>query len=162
MEGHMGCKKAKTFVPIISQRSYQLDGIWDTVETCWFDEHHSYHVSSDLYSRERTLLKGFCQKRLTLVTLLNIYRPISFTLVIRVNTTELYIFIPVLTLVFIQGYMRNQKLARLFSPKFLNRFEWNLVCFQSSLFIQAYAKITEHDKNSWERTQLIWFYDMYF
>ena len=54
------CKKAKTSVPIIW---IDLDGIWYTIELCCCDEPQTHFISSVQYSRERTLVMWFREKK---------------------------------------------------------------------------------------------------
>ena len=68
-----------------------------------------------------------------------------------IGTSELYILIPVsVTMTFIKGHscMRNQKLLRSFSCKFLSWFRWNVVCCQNCWFVEAHDKFSRHNSYS--------------
>ena len=51
-----GCEKTRTSASIIRQSSsIDLDEIWYTVTTRWFDESQSHFVSSNILSRKKSV-----------------------------------------------------------------------------------------------------------
>ena len=55
------CGGRKNFRPTYLKKFLvDLDGMWCTVEVYWSHESHTHLISSNQYSRERTLLMQFC------------------------------------------------------------------------------------------------------
>ena len=85
-----GMQEIKTSGPILA-RSLQvnLKKFGNAVQTCWFDEPHIYFISSDQYSRKRTLFRWFCTGIYDVGVDSDIYRLI-FKLDVMIDTMELY------------------------------------------------------------------------
>ena len=93
-----------TYILKLTMDTVDMDGIWHAVETCWFDESHTYFISSDQYSRERIQMSLFHKKKtpnFIIGLLSDIYRWISFKYGVTIDTTKLYSLIAVwMTLTF--------------------------------------------------------------
>ena len=89
------CKKAKTSVPIISQFSINLNGLWYTIQTCWCEEPHNHFILNIQCSRERSLfvIIWFCFLKKKFCLHSDICRPISFKLGVMIKITKLYMLI---------------------------------------------------------------------
>ena len=91
--------------------SMHLDRIWYAVETCWFDEPPPHFISSNQYSKDRTLLLEFCERKKKLTgECLGLL--ISFKLGMRIDIAQLLCLIPGgIFFTFIQGHswQRSQK-----------------------------------------------------
>ena len=55
IQGHRTARKQNLCVSYLRKFVNNLNGIWYTVETCWYDEPYIHFMLSTQYSRERTL-----------------------------------------------------------------------------------------------------------
>ena len=77
-------QESKSLYPsCVTKFPNKLDGIWNTVETCWCGEPHTHFILSIQYLRERTLLTQLKKKeeKIHIGLCLHIYRPIFSNLV---------------------------------------------------------------------------------
>ena len=79
----------------LTKFSVDLDGLWYAVQTCRSEEPHAQCIMSNYYPKERTLGVFSLTKSLALVCIFDIYRTISFKLVMMIDTTKLCIVISV-------------------------------------------------------------------
>ena len=86
----MGVWENNFWAKYFTKSLMSLDEMWHSFETCWSDESHGHFISSDWYSRERSIFTRFCQRTLTLANIWSFTDQVLSNLVLwwrRLNST---------------------------------------------------------------------------